>query len=264
MSLLNENARRWQVAKFKADKVSQARAVARNMLKPEKVARYKALADRIQASGKGYIPWWVIPLIHQRECIGGTDNWKCNIGQGSPFNVKSKIIPYNGPFNSWEDAAFDSLVNQAPRAAKNDSWGAGATLTMLEKYNGLGYANKGKPSPYIWSGSDQYVKGKYVRDGVYDANEVDKQLGVAIVISEMMKLDPSITFEDVPGEHKVGRKAEVGTTIVVATATTEAASQAVQAGSDPWIVAAIVIAGIVAAAVALWIIVKKKKGSVSG
>jgi hypothetical protein len=65
---------------------------------------------------------------------------------------------------------------------------------MLEEYNGLGYASRDKPSPYVWSGTDQYVSGKYVRDGVYDPNVVDQQLGCAGLLMAMMSLDPTITF----------------------------------------------------------------------
>jgi hypothetical protein len=68
----------------------------------------------------------------------------------------------------------------------------GGLLTMLERYNGLGYANKGIPSPYVWSGTDQYKSGKYVRDGVFDANAVDKQLGCAGLLLAMVALDPTI------------------------------------------------------------------------
>jgi hypothetical protein len=53
---------------------------------------------------------------------------------------------------------------------------------MLEKYNGLGYANKGIPSPYLWAGTDQYIKGKYVQDGKFNANYVDQQLGCAGIL----------------------------------------------------------------------------------
>jgi hypothetical protein len=65
---------------------------------------------------------------------------------------------------------------------------------MLEEYNGLGYASRGRPSPYIWSGTDQYASGKYVRDGVYDPSAVDTQLGCAGLLMAMMTLDPIITF----------------------------------------------------------------------
>ena len=65
---------------------------------------------------------------------------------------------------------------------------------MLEQYNGLGYAARGRPSPYVWSGTDQYRSGKYVRDGVYDPNVVDSQPGCAGLLKAMMALDPTITF----------------------------------------------------------------------
>jgi hypothetical protein len=65
---------------------------------------------------------------------------------------------------------------------------------MLEQYNGLGYAGRGLPSPYVWSGTDQYHTGKYIHDGVFDPNEVDQQLGCAGILMAMMQIDPSITF----------------------------------------------------------------------
>ncbi len=99
-----------------------------------------------------------------------------------------------GPFASWEEAAVDALVNCSPHAARNKDWSIGAALTKLEEYNGLGYAARGRPSPYIWSGTNQYVSGKYVRDGVYDPNVVDSQLGCAGLLMAMMALDPTVTF----------------------------------------------------------------------
>ena len=64
----------------------------------------------------------------------------------------------------------------------------------LEEYNGLGYASRGVPSPYVWSGTDRYRSGKYVRDGVYDPNTVDSQLGCAGLLIAMMALDLSIVL----------------------------------------------------------------------
>lgn len=57
---------------------------------------------------------------------------------------------------------------------------------FAERYNGLGYYNKDKISPYVYSGTSIYTGGKYVRDGVYDANVVDKQPGVYILISAII------------------------------------------------------------------------------
>ena len=78
--------------------------------------------------------------------------------------------------------------------AKRKDWSIGGTLVALETYNGIGYANKGRPSPYLWAGTDQYVSGKYVRDNVYDPNAVDQQPGTANLLKAMMALDPTITF----------------------------------------------------------------------
>lgn len=147
-------------------------------------ARYQA----VQA--KTGVPWFVIAVIHERE--SGQDFSK-SIAQGDPWNKVSVHVPNGrGPFTSWEDAAVDALAVCPPYAARNKDWSAGGALTLLEQYNGLGYANKGIPSPYIWSGTNQYQKGKYVADGVFDPNAVDNQLGCAGLLMAMRALDPSV------------------------------------------------------------------------
>lgn len=114
------------------------------------------------------------------------------MAQGDPWCRVSVHVPAGrGPFISWEAAAVDVLVNCSPYAARNADWSIGQALTKLEEYNGLGYAARGQPSPYLWSGTDQYRSGKYVRDGVYDANAVDSQLGCAGLLKAMAALDPS-------------------------------------------------------------------------
>lgn len=138
------------------------------------------------------VPWFVIAVIKERES-GADPKWLKSIAQGQPWSKKSTIVPIGrGPFNSWEEAAYDALMNCAPKAGKNKDWSIGGTLTLLEQYNGLGYANKGLPSPYIWSGTDQYQSGKYIRDGVFSAGTVDKQLGCAGILLAMEKLDKTI------------------------------------------------------------------------
>ena len=130
------------------------------------------------------------------------------------WNRVSVHVPAGrGPFGSWEDAAIDALVNCAPHAARNKDWSIGGTLAMLEQYNGLGYAARGRPSPYIWSGTDQYVSGKYVRDGVYDPNAVDSQLGCAGLLMAMMALDPAITFPETPASPVNSAAARTSTSI---------------------------------------------------
>src|SRR5262249_6922298 len=128
----------------------------------------------------------------EREC---SQSWTGSLAQGDPWNKVSVHVPAGrGPFPSWEDAAVDALVNCSPRTAQWTDWSVGGALSLLEQYNGLGYANRGVPSPYIWAGTDQYRSGKYVRDGIYDPTAIDRQLGCAGLLMAMMQLDSSISF----------------------------------------------------------------------
>ncbi|MGB3866536.1 MAG: hypothetical protein WBA29_13005 [Xanthobacteraceae bacterium] len=146
------------------------------------------------------VPWFVIAVIHQRE---SAQDWSRSLAQGDPWNKVSTHVPKGrGPFVSWEVAAIDALANCAPYAARNTDWSLGGTLLLLERYNGLGYATKGVPSPYLWAGTDRYVAGKYVRDGVYDATAVDKQPGCAGLLKAMMAVDGGIAFADASAPEK--------------------------------------------------------------
>ena len=65
-----------------------------------------------------------------------------------------------------------------------DEWTISKTLDFLEKWNGLGY-RKYHPdvnTPYLWSGTNHYEKGKYVSDGKWDKNAVSKQPGTVLIL----------------------------------------------------------------------------------
>lgn len=186
VKLKDANIRRWNAAKL--TRGPEFIPVAKRLVAAKQ--RY------LTVSAKTGIPWPFIAVTHERE---SGQNWSRSLAQGDPWNAVSVHIPSGrGPFNSWEEAAYDALVNCAPHAARNKDWSLGGLLTLLEQYNGLGYASRGLPSPYIWSGTDQYKQGKYVRDGVFDPSVVDAQLGCAGLIMAMMQLDPSIKFDDAP------------------------------------------------------------------
>lgn len=176
------NAKRWAAAKL--TRGPEFLPVAKRLASAK--ARYQAV------EAKTGVPWPFVAVTHQRE---SSQNWNASLAQGDPWNKVSVHVPKGrGPFKSWEEAAIDALVNCGPYAARNKDWSIAGTLTKLEEYNGLGYVNHGLPSPYIWSGTDQYSRGKYVADGVFDPNAADKQLGCAGLIMAMMSLDPTITF----------------------------------------------------------------------
>ncbi len=175
VALKAANAKRWADAKVTRNFASVARALVATK------ARYQAVQ---KLTG---IPWEVIAVIHEREA---SQLWDAQLGQGDPLNAISVHVPKGrGPFKTWEDGAVDALTKCRPFAAANRDWSIGGILTVLEQYNGLGYANRQLPSPYIWSGTDQYKSGKYIRDGVYDSQVIDVQLGCAGLLLAMAALD---------------------------------------------------------------------------
>src|SRR5579871_1337266 len=89
-------------------------AVAARLVAPDAKARYQAVSARTG------VPWFVIAVIHEREC---SQDWHGSLAQGDPWNARSVHVPSGrGPFASWEDAAVDALVNCAPFAARNKDW----------------------------------------------------------------------------------------------------------------------------------------------
>jgi lysozyme family protein len=189
-ALKASNERRWANAKLTPSRAPEFKAPARKAVANK--ARYQSIEARTGVS------WLFIAVSHYREA---SQNFKRSLAQGDPWNKVSVHVPAGrGPFASFEDAAVDALVNCAPHAARNTDWSIGGMLTLLERYNGLAYANANRPSPYIWSGTDQYEIGKVVVDHGPIEEIVDKQLGCAGLIIAMMGLDASITFNGAPSQ----------------------------------------------------------------
>jgi lysozyme family protein len=185
-ALTRANAERWSRAKLtrEAEFMRPARVAVANK------GRYLAIARQ---AGMPDIAWVFIAVSHYRE---SSQDFSRSLAQGDRWDQESIHVPAcRGPFKSFEEAAVDALVKCSPYAARLKDWSIAGMLTNLERFNGLGYAARNKPSAYVWSGTDQYERGKFVADGVYDPDKVDAQLGVAGLILTMMLLDPSITFD---------------------------------------------------------------------
>lgn len=206
LSLETINAHRWSIMHLKADRVPAFYKTAVRLADPVAKARYQGVSDRLaEIQGAYAVPWWFIAIVSERE-YGGPPRWDKQLGQGDPLNQKSHNVPAGmGPYlskpddktpgyDAWTRCCVDVLLNSQPYAAKWTVWTPGGTLTLLEEYNGLGYAARGVPSAYVWSGSDQYQSGKYVRDGVYAPSVVDVQEGCAPLLAIMMAIDDTIKF----------------------------------------------------------------------
>lgn len=208
------NSRRWRAMHVRPDKAALIDRVARRLIASDAKSRYR---DIERATG---VPWPVVAVIHEREA---SQNWSRSIAQGDPWNRVSIHVPKGrGPFASWRAAALDALKACAPYAARWHDWTYGGALTLLIMYNGLGYDRRGLPSPYGWAATDQYKRGKYVADGVFDPSAVDSQLGCAAMLARMAKLDPDAKLK---AESKT---AETTTGATVGTATAEATRQSTE------------------------------------
>lgn len=118
-----------------------------------------------------------VGAIHYLEA---NRNWKCNLHNGERWDRVTRLVPRGkGPFDSWEEAAIDALI-ELKRDMKYGS--LEEYLLIAEKHNGLGYLYKNNASPYIFSGTNRWLKGKFVADGSYDPDATTGQVGLATIL----------------------------------------------------------------------------------
>lgn len=129
------------------------------------------------------IRWYHVAVIHYMEC---TLNFNCYLGNGQPYNKRTTIIPIGrGPFFSFQAGAIDAIKLQG--LDKEQDWSIGNTLYILEGFNGYGYTQyHNMNSPYLYSGSNHYLSGKYVADGVFNKSAVSSQIGAALLLKEIL------------------------------------------------------------------------------
>lgn len=148
------------------------------------VPKYEAI-ERLRTPGA---PAVILFCLHQRESGG---DFTCHPHEGSPLthrtrNVPRGRLPHPAPpytfLQSAEDAYYVCDRLDIPQW-KNCT----AALQAIEAFNGTGYArfHPEVPSPYLWSGTTLYRRGKYTADGRFDALAVDRQLGCAAVLKAM-------------------------------------------------------------------------------
>jgi lysozyme family protein len=139
--------------------------------------------DRYAEVVKGSkIPWWFVGLAHMME---SGFNFKTHLHNGDPLTRKTFRVPAGRPARGsppfdWVDSARDSL-DRLGLFGESD-WSLSRALYRIEQYNGFGYRRFGVPSPYLWSFSTIYKKGKFVADGVFNGDAVSKQCGAATVL----------------------------------------------------------------------------------
>ena len=128
------------------------------------------------------IPWYFIGVIHCMEC---SCKFTTHLHNGDSLTSRTIRVPKGYPKTgkppfTWTDSAEDALKLKALH--KLADWSIPSILYQLERYNGFGYRPKGIHSPYLWSYSNHYKKGKFTADGLFDENAVSKQIGAAVLL----------------------------------------------------------------------------------
>ncbi len=165
-----------------------------NQIRPEWIARLDVIAsgivrdrDRylvIEHQRLGGMPWYYVAGIHERE---SSRNFTCHLHEGSPLihrtiYVPKGRLPNQEPPYTFEQSAEDALY-VLERENEVDWRDSVSSLYAIEAYNGLGYRqhHTDVKSPYVWSGTIFYTRGKYIADGRFSAITVDQQAGVEAI-----------------------------------------------------------------------------------
>ena len=158
------------------------------------VARITANKARYAKVGKALgVPWYVVGIIHSLEAGG---DFSRHLHNGDPLTARTTHVPAGRPPTgrppfTWEQSATDALRQRGMDRWKD--WSIPGTLYELEGYNGFGYRDHhpNVPSPYLWSFSNHYTRGKYVADGRFSASAVSQQVGAALLLKQLAAAAPS-------------------------------------------------------------------------
>ncbi len=168
--------------------------------KPEFAPAVKKFKEVFQRQKKRYkkigdicgMPPELIAVIHYRENTSDylKETFGIYVHNGQKLGRKTTIHPAGLLFHDFDKAAEHAFSERKWLLKKYyltaDSKDIVAMMCFAETYNGLGYFRGGKISPYLYSGTNVYTSGKYIRDHVYDENAVDKQVGVYLLLNSIL------------------------------------------------------------------------------
>ncbi|MFA5988481.1 MAG: hypothetical protein WC803_02605 [Sphingomonas sp.] len=149
----------------------------------------KGRAHYDEAAAHTGVPWWFIAIIHGLEA---GFRFSSHLHNGDPLCARTVQVPRGrppiwGPPNDWLSSAIDALTWQGYAGAQD--WSAARALYRWEAYNGWGYrrARINIHTPYLWSFSNHYKRGKFVADGKYDPAAKSRQCGAAVMLKALQQ-----------------------------------------------------------------------------
>lgn len=175
----------WATCTIRLEHQGEVTALADRILSGK--TRYEKVANLLVGE-MPHISWWIIGVIHHMEAGCDFNRYQQN---GAPVGQVSKIVPKGIIFHTWEESAL--------AASRNELTGLDGTiakaLAVLEGFNGYGYRlyHPDVKSPYLWSFTNHYTKGKYVEEedasGVFQVHWkpdlVSQQCGIAAILTNL-------------------------------------------------------------------------------
>jgi lysozyme family protein len=179
-AMADEYRRCFDLCRIRPEHAAEIRVrVARLM---DNANRYKPVAADTQ------VPWYFIAIVHMME---SNANFATHLHNGDPLSARTVRVPAGRPVQgkppfTWEESAFDALKFEGMTGLSD--WNTATMLYRWEKFNGMGNRAHGIFSPYLWSYSNLYEKGRFVADHVFDPNSVSKQCGAGVLLKAMQDL----------------------------------------------------------------------------
>jgi lysozyme family protein len=175
--------RRWHEARIRPEWAGRVDSAVDRYVRTRD--RYLAIERMRPAPG---VPARVIFVLHGRESTWRFDR---HLHEGSPLTGRTRWVPKGRPKRGSPPFTFEESAEDALYLLKDmENWDWSNLESMLqniERYNGLGYQryHKSVPSPYLWSGTSIYTRGKYVADGRFSRIAIDKQIGTATILKRL-------------------------------------------------------------------------------
>lgn len=171
--------------------ITAVQAWADRLSGPKYRTRYDALSN---VTG---VPWYIIAVIHYRECSA---NFMGHLHNGDPLKAQTIDVPKERPDPPWPPSPWDPVAAwqaSAIDALKIDNfyeqkdWTLERSLFRLERFNGFGTRSHGVIPNYLWNFSTYPTR--YDSDGSYKPTYVSSQCGAAVIL-KMLANKGTISF----------------------------------------------------------------------
>jgi lysozyme family protein len=167
---------------IKSDKRSEVQWYVSKITDSSRRKSYEAVAEET------CVPWYFTAIIHGMEC---SFDMTSHLHNGDSLKAKTKNVPAGRPNpwlppSDWVSSACDAI--RYDKLDEKADWDLASMLYRWEGYNGWRSRVLYKiNTPYLWSFSNHYTKGKFVADNKWDPNAVSKQCGAAVMLKALVE-----------------------------------------------------------------------------